>query len=107
MYLDLNDTYFENEHPILEMNTVVSSHLENEHSQKVDYEQRSFSLAIWVPTYLPTWVQSIMPLRFPMTNINVQTISERITIVLIPMYVQGQFVLYKISIHCPKLRTVT
>ena len=42
-----------------------------------------------------------------MTNINFQTISERITVVLIPMYVQGKFVLYKISIYCPKLRTVT
>ena len=50
MYLDLKDTYFENEHPILETYTLVSCHLENEHPKNAENDSYlSFSPPIWVP----------------------------------------------------------
>ena len=42
LLLLVNAQYFENEHPILEMNILLSRHLENEHSREAEYERVHF-----------------------------------------------------------------
>ena len=48
-YLDLNDTYLENEHPYLKRSIHLSPHYENEHTQNFITNIRAFSIVIWVP----------------------------------------------------------
>ena len=47
-YLDLNDTYLENEHPYLKRSIHLSPHYENEHTQNFITNISAFSIPIWV-----------------------------------------------------------